>query len=207
VHRAEVARVALAVEEDETPGPIDVALFRAPRVVPDAQDVAELVEEARGLAAGPGPEVAAEPLGELADVGSQLGQGLARDDFVKEGECGAGLDLGGRGQLGLPGEVVEERGHLGAAQLLGVPQVVEVDVAAGPGDEGLPEGRDVAAGAEGVREAVEQPGRRGGRGLSGIGKGRHDWTPPGRRVCETWKNAQFSLVLVKCRPFRGGFLP
>jgi hypothetical protein len=164
----EFGGVPLAVEEDEAPGPVGVAVLGAAGVVADAQDVAELVEQARAVAAGPRDQAAAGALRQVAGGRAQLAQRLGQHDCVEEGEGRTGLDLGRRGQVGPSREVVEEGGHLGSGQVARVADLVEEDIASDPIDLGLAEGGD---------HLVEEPGRAWRKGS----RSRHGRSPPGRQ--------------------------
>lgn len=171
VEGAQVRRMALVVEEDEAACPVDVAVLGAAGVVADAEDVADLIEEARAVAAGTRPQVAGEGVGQPADIGRQLAERPVEDDLLQKDERGASFDVRGGREFGTAAEMIEEGRHFGGAHLLGMPDLMEKDVTASPVDVSLAESGHVAAAAQGVGEAVPQPGRlRGSRG----GGGRHD---------------------------------
>src|SRR5262249_46096194 len=76
---AEVGGVSGVMEEDEAAHPIDIAVLGAAGVAADAEDVADLVEEARLGGQGRGGD---------AWQGGQVAEGLVEDDLVEEGEGG-----------------------------------------------------------------------------------------------------------------------
>jgi hypothetical protein len=79
--------VPLAVEEDEAPGAIDVAVHGAPGVVAHAEEVPQLVEETGACAVGPG---AKEVLRVLLRRGwrEQLLRRLTQDNLIEEAQRG-----------------------------------------------------------------------------------------------------------------------
>jgi len=84
-----------------------------------------------------------------------------------------GGERGGRGAR----QMVEEGAHFRRTHLLRVADVMEADEATGPVHVSLAQGGDVATGAQGVGEAIEQFRR-----TRGVRRefGRHPWNPSGR---------------------------
>lgn len=159
VRRAQVAGMPLAVKQNEPPRPIDVAFLSAEGVVADAEQVAELIEQAGAGVLGAGQQVAGGLAVDPADGGGQLAERLAADDVVEEDEGGAGLDLRAWGQIGVAGQRRQEGDHLGSPEALGRTKVMEDDGATGPIDVGVAKGGDVTAGAQGIGQAIEQAWR------------------------------------------------
>jgi hypothetical protein len=111
----QVARMALAVEEDELPGPVQVTRFRARRVVTHPQDLAHLVQQSWRPRAW------------------QLAQVDAQDRAVQQFEGGPRrLQRRQRLLLG-PHDVLQKPSHRGQPQLARVPLLVEQDEGPRPG--------------------------------------------------------------------------
>ncbi len=82
-------------------------------VVADAEEVTELIEEARPGVLVAGREVAGKGVAEGAGGRDEVVEGLAEDDGVEEGERGPGLGQDGGGDVGVVGQRGAEGGRLG----------------------------------------------------------------------------------------------
>src|SRR5262249_43406236 len=146
----------------------------------------ELVEEAGPGAVGPGAQQVEGPR-RCAGRPDHVPGGPPQDHRREEGEGGPGLVLGRGRQRRVVRQGGEGGGRLRCPEGLWVAELVEVNEPAGPIDVGLPQGGDVAAGAQRVGEAVQQARRaaRGGWG-GGIGS-RHGVTPSERQRWGGWE--------------------
>jgi hypothetical protein len=138
---AHVARMALAVEQDELPGPVNVTCFCSRRVVSHPQDLAHLVEQP----GRPGPR--------------QLAQVDAQDRAVKQFEGGP-RRLQRRQRLFLGShDVFQKPAHGGAVQLTRMPLAVKQDIGPHPGHQLCGCRLRCAAVAGGLCDLVEQAWR------------------------------------------------
>ena len=123
----------------------------------------QLLEERRHLAPREHRGKVLGTAGALEAV--QLGHGKVEDTAIEEEDGAEGLVLRGRRRVPLHREVVEEGGDLGAAELPGVPAVVEEDEGADPLEVCLLGARGIMKAAEGGLHGCGE----GHRGVGGVG--------------------------------------
>lgn len=139
----QLARVALVMEQDETGNPLDIAILGAECIMPDAQHLMDLVEQA----GRPGQRQFAE-----VEV-----KHLAVEEVKR-------LAAGGEGRHRIffrLGDRLQELADLGYAQLARVPFAVEQDEAEAPIGQGGHARLGMAALPGDLAELVEQARGRG----------------------------------------------
>jgi hypothetical protein len=146
---AHVPRVTLVVEEDEACRPLDIALLRLRRVVPQPQHLPELIEQARR------PRL------------RQFADGLPQHLLIEQPQRQPRRRQGTEGVFAGLDDVPQEGVAVGGAQLARVTLTVEDDEGDDPTRQRFDPRLGLSGGAGGAAELVEQTRR-----LRGVGGGR-----------------------------------
>src|SRR5512135_1427338 len=142
-----------ALEEPEA-GSVQEGADQARRAVEAVEHAADLAPaEHDGHAGGrAGPDEVAQRVGRTVE-----------DVAIEEEERAQGLGLGGRADARLRGQLREEGGDVGFAQLGGMAEAMVADEAADPADVGFLGAAAVVPELERAADGGEEPGRRGAR--------------------------------------------